>query len=82
MARLTAAQRKALPASAFAGPHRSFPIPDKKHALAAQMLAGKAPASAQNRIEEMAEKKLGTDSKAEDRREKKKPNLARQLAGK
>lgn len=32
MARLTAAHRKALPASTFAGPHRSYPIPDASHA--------------------------------------------------
>jgi hypothetical protein len=32
MARLKAAQRNALPDSAFAGPHRSFPINDPSHA--------------------------------------------------
>jgi len=37
MAKLTAAQRKALPAKDFAGPDRSFPIPDRKHAKAAIM---------------------------------------------
>jgi hypothetical protein len=31
MARLTAAQRNALPDSAFAGPYRSFPINDPSH---------------------------------------------------
>jgi hypothetical protein len=35
MARLTAAQRRKLPKKVFAGPHRSFPIPDKAHARAA-----------------------------------------------
>lgn len=35
MARLTAAQRKKLPASSFAGPGRSFPVNDKSHAEAA-----------------------------------------------
>lgn len=35
MARLTAAQRKKLPASAFAGPNRSYPVQDAGHAKAA-----------------------------------------------
>lgn len=32
MAKLTAARRKALPNSAFAGPGRSYPIQDASHA--------------------------------------------------
>jgi len=35
MARLTAAQRNRLPGSAFAGPHRSYPVNDRAHARAA-----------------------------------------------
>ena len=35
MARLTARARNKLPAKTFAGPGRSFPIPDKSHARAA-----------------------------------------------
>lgn len=35
MAKLNAAKRNALPGSDFAGPDRSFPIPDKGHAKAA-----------------------------------------------
>lgn len=42
MAKLTAAQRKALPASDFAGPNRSFPIEDAAHAEAALRLVGRA----------------------------------------
>jgi hypothetical protein len=42
MARLTSKQRKALPASKFAGPGRSFPITDKNHAKAALIDVGKA----------------------------------------
>lgn len=37
MAKLTAAQRRALPDSAFAGPNRTFPVFDKDHAEAAIM---------------------------------------------
>lgn len=39
MARLTAAQRNALPASKFAGPNRSYPIPDASHAANAKARA-------------------------------------------
>ena len=41
MARLTAAQRNALPDSAFAGPNRSYPVEDKAHAIAAKRLSGR-----------------------------------------
>lgn len=40
MAKLTKAAREALPDSAFAGPHRSYPIPDAEHAKIAAGLAG------------------------------------------
>jgi hypothetical protein len=59
MARLTAAQRKALPASDFAGPNRSFPVQDADHARAALMLAGHAPASYRTHIMNAARAKLG-----------------------
>ena len=42
MAKLTPTKRKKLPAKTFAGPGRSFPIPDKKHAKAAILDAPKA----------------------------------------
>lgn len=32
MAKLSASARKALPKSTFAGPNRSYPVPDKSHA--------------------------------------------------
>lgn len=41
-ARLTAAQRKRLPDSAFCGPNRSFPAHDKPHVLAGLRLLGRA----------------------------------------
>lgn len=43
MAKLKAAQRKALPSKDFAGPNRSFPIEDKAHAKAAILLSKNAP---------------------------------------
>ena len=42
MARLTAAKRKAMPKSAFAGQDRSYPVPDKSHAANAKARASQA----------------------------------------
>jgi hypothetical protein len=39
MTKLTTKARKALPASKFAGPGRSYPIPDKSHAANAKARA-------------------------------------------
>lgn len=58
MARLKAAQRKALPDSTFAGPGRSFPIPDAGHAKAALGLIGNAPPAARPKIRAKAEAML------------------------
>ena len=42
MAKLTTKKRKSLPASEFAGPDRSYPIPDKSHAANAKARATQA----------------------------------------
>lgn len=42
MAKLTTKQRKKLPKSEFAGPDRSFPVPDKSHAANAKARASQA----------------------------------------
>ena len=42
MARLTTKARKALPKSEFAGPGRSYPVPDKSHAANAKARASQA----------------------------------------
>lgn len=63
MARLTAAQRKKLPASTFAGPDRSFPIPDKAHAKAALGRINNAPPSARPKIRAKAQAKLAGKGK-------------------
>jgi len=42
MAKLTTKARKALPASKFAGPGRSYPVPDKSHAANAKARATQA----------------------------------------
>jgi hypothetical protein len=68
MAKLTAAQRKKLPASSFAGPGRSFPVNDKKHAKAALMLINKAPAGARAKIRAKADAKLGVKKAASKKR--------------
>lgn len=39
MSKLTAARRNALPSSTFAGPDRSYPIPDASHAANAKARA-------------------------------------------
>ena len=45
-AKLSAEERKKLPASAFCGPERSFPVPDCAHVTAARRLIGRAKLSA------------------------------------
>lgn len=42
MAKLTAKARKKLPAKVFAGPNRSYPIPDANHAKVAKSFAARA----------------------------------------
>lgn len=69
MAKLTAAARKKIPAGKFAGPGRTFPIPDKSHARAAirdapiSEHAGNISASTAARIKARARKKLGSGKK-------------------
>jgi hypothetical protein len=63
MARLTAKARKHLSGSTFAGPDRSFPIPDKNHAKAALALIRHAPESARPKIRARAEAKLHSKAK-------------------
>ncbi len=64
MAKLTTRARKALPASAFAGPGRSYPVEDKAHARnakarASQMAkAGKLSSGAKAKIDAKANKVL------------------------
>lgn len=60
MARLTAAQRKALPASDFAGPNRSYPINDKSHAANAKARVSEfGSPSLKKKVDAKADKKLG-----------------------
>jgi hypothetical protein len=62
MANLTTKQRKALPAKEFAGPGRSYPVPDASHAAnakarATQMVAnGKLSPSEKSKIDAKANK--------------------------
>ena len=58
MAKLTAADRRALPSKVFAGPDRSFPIPDKNHAKAALGLINNAPPEARAHIRAVAQAML------------------------
>ena len=64
MARLTAAQRKKLPSSAFAGPGRSFPMEDKSHIRAAKSLERFASPATKKKINARARAAgVGTKSK-------------------
>ncbi len=64
MAKLSTAARSALPASKFAGPNRSYPIPDKSHAANAKaratqaVNAGRMSADAKARIDAKANRML------------------------
>lgn len=42
MSKLTASERNKMPASDYAGPHKTFPIPDADHARAAISGASRA----------------------------------------
>jgi hypothetical protein len=70
MSKLTTKARKALPASKFAGPDRSYPVPDKAHAAnakaraAQQVKAGNLSKSAKAKIDRKANQKLYGSSKA------------------
>ena len=65
VAKLSSGARAKLPAKDFAGPGRSFPIPDKAHAEAALRLVGRAQraghitADQASKIRAMARGKLG-----------------------
>jgi len=65
MAKLTTSRRNALPKRVFAGPGRSYPVPDKSHAVnakarATQMLRrGKLSMSAAEKIRAQANRVLG-----------------------
>jgi hypothetical protein len=69
MAKLSSKARKKLPKSAFAGPGRSYPVPDKSHAAnakarASQMVKrGKLSKAAAAKIDAKANKVLGKKRK-------------------
>jgi hypothetical protein len=65
MAKLSTEARKKLPAGKFAGPNKSYPIPDKSHAgnakarVAQQVNAGKATPALKAKVDAAANKVLG-----------------------
>lgn len=65
MAKLTGKQRKDLPADKFAGPDRSYPVPDKSHAANAKARAsqavheGRMSKAQEEKIDAKADKVLG-----------------------
>lgn len=59
VAKLTAAQRNALPDSAFAGPGRTYPVPDASHAQFAKAMAARhAGPAAKKKIDAKANRVL------------------------
>lgn len=62
MPKLTAKARKSLPAKAFAGPDRSYPIPDKSHAANAKARATQAVNA--GRMSKAEEKKINRKADA------------------
>ncbi len=69
MAKFSSSRRNALPASSFAGPARSYPVPDKSHAANAKaratqaVNAGRMSESMKEKIDAKANKVLGHWSK-------------------
>jgi hypothetical protein len=65
MSKLSSARRNALPASSFAGPDRSYPVPDASHAANAKaratqaVNAGRMSESTKARIDSRANRVLG-----------------------
>lgn len=76
MAKLTAKARKALPATKFAGPDKSYPVPDASHAANAKaratqaVKAGRMTSAQKAKIDAKANKVLG--KKPVPKKEKKK----------
>jgi hypothetical protein len=65
MAKLTSKARSAIPTSKFAGPDRSYPIPDKAHAANAKARAAEfASPSLKAKIDAKANKVLGKKKNA------------------
>lgn len=63
MARLTTAERNALPDSAFAGPNRSYPVEDAAHARNAKARASQfAGPALKKKVDAKADKELGVSS--------------------
>ena len=64
MARLTTTERNALPSSAFAGPHRSYPVEDAAHAKNAKARASQFASTAiRKKVDAKANKVLGGAAK-------------------
>ena len=65
MAKLSTEKRNSLPKSDFAGPGRSYPIPDKSHAANAKarasqaVNAGRMSKATEEKIDARADRKMG-----------------------
>jgi hypothetical protein len=69
MGKLSASARGKLPASKFAGPGKSYPVPDKSHAVAAKadstkaVAAGRMSPAQKAKIDAAANRVLGKKAK-------------------
>jgi hypothetical protein len=76
MAKLSTKQRKAMPAKAFAGPDRSYPVNDRSHAAnakaraSAQVNAGRMAPATEAKIDAKANKVLGKGKSLPERGER------------
>jgi len=65
MSKLTADKRNSLPASDFAGKDRSYPIPDRSHAIQALRMKGHASPAEQKQIVFKVKRKFPDVGKSE-----------------
>lgn len=66
MARLSAATRRSMPQSEFAGPNKTYPDEDRTHAVLAKAMADKyASGGLRKRIDAKANAKLGEKSRGD-----------------
>ena len=80
MAKLTSKQRKNLPKKDFAGPDRSFPIPDASHARNALARAANKPEAEKEKIRAAVHRKFPSIGEGRDKAARKTKRRSRSRA--
>ena len=80
MAKLTSKQRKHMPKSEFAGPHRSFPIPDASHARNALARVADKPEAEKEKVRAAVHRKFPSIGEGRDKTAKKTVKRSRKRA--